>query len=304
MLLRCVSAKNGITICIEEVPTLFVENSVESVKNSGIYPLRTILKVEIPVESVKRYNKMLKCPLENATIQVHPSPTGKRLPYNKKLWSKVMKWIDKLERRYGRYGIPNLMNGILIGQAVVWVLVMFVNYRLYDLITLSRAGLMRLQLWRLVSFVFVPSMQTNLLFFALTLYFYWWMGNSLERAWGDFRFTVYWLVGIVGAWLSCLISGYGSASGILLSMFFAYAWMWPEQQLLLFYILPVKVKWLGWAAAAVWALNFMMGSFSGKLCMLFGLASFLLFFGGELWRWCRSLVRDYKRRRDWKNNFR
>lgn len=215
-----------------------------------------------------------------------------------------MKWIDKLERRYGRYGIPHLMNGILIGQVAVWFLTMFVDYRLYFLIMLNRLGLAQLQLWRLVSFVFVPILETRILYFALTIYFYWWIGNSLERAWGEFRFTMYWLVGILGAWLSCFISGYGDASGILLSMFFAYAWMWPEQQILLFFIIPLKVKWLGWAALAYWLYNFVTGGFTARLCMLFGLASFLVFFGGEVWQWCRSLVRDYKRRRDWNNRFR
>lgn len=215
-----------------------------------------------------------------------------------------MRWIDKLERRYGRYGIPNLMNIILIGQIIVWFLVMFINKNVYFMLTLNLRGLAQMQLWRLVTFVFVPSLETNPFYFLLELYFYWWIGNSLTRAWGDFRFTVYWLAGMVGAWLSCLISGYGSASGILLSMFFAYAWMWPNQQVLLFFFIPLKMKWMGWAALAVWVLEFLLGDFSTKLCMLFGLAGFLLFFGQELYVWCRNSVRDYKRRRDWKNNFR
>ncbi|MGN0975949.1 MAG: rhomboid family intramembrane serine protease, partial [Gemmiger sp.] len=181
---------------------------------------------------------------------------------------------------------------------------MFINKNVYFMLTLNLRGLAQMQLWRLVTFVFVPSLETNPFYFLLELYFYWWIGNSLTRAWGDFRFTVYWLAGMVGAWLSCLISGYGSASGILLSMFFAYAWMWPNQQVLLFFFIPLKMKWMGWAALAVWVLEFLLGDFSTKLCMLFGLAGFLLFFGQELYVWCRNSVRDYKRRRDWKNNFR
>ena len=163
-----------------------------------------------------------------------------------------MHWLDRLERRFGRYSIPNLMNIVLIGQVAVWFITMFVNYGVYSLLLLTRSGLAHLELWRLVSFIFVPSLQTNLFYFALEIYFYWWVGNSLERAWGDFRFMVYWLAGMVGAILSCLIVGAGGTSGLFLSLFFAYAWMWPDQQILLFFFIPVKVKWIGWISGAVW----------------------------------------------------
>ena len=168
---------------------------------------------------------------------------------------------------------------------------------------LTRAGLFHGQIWRLVSFVFVPGLYTSPFWLLVELYFYWWVGNSLTRAWGDFRFTVYWLVGMLGAILSCLITGFGSASGLFLSLFFAYAWMWPEQRVLLFFFLPVKVKWLGWAAAAFWALNFLFSGFSNRITLLFGLAGFLLFFGKELWNWCRDTVVGYKRRKDWEKRW-
>ena len=100
-----------------------------------------------------------------------------------------MHWLDRLERRFGRYTIPNLMNIVLIGQVAVWFITMFVNYGVYSLLLLTRSGLAHLELWRLVSFIFVPSLQTNLFYFALEIYFYWWVGNSLERAWGDFWST-------------------------------------------------------------------------------------------------------------------
>ena len=196
-----------------------------------------------------------------------------------------MRWLDRLERRFGRWSIPNLMNIVILGQVVVWFITMFVNYHIYDLLTLTRSGLAGLQLWRAVTFIFVPTLTTSVLYLVLEEYFYWWVGNSLERAWGDFRFMVYW------------------TSGLFLSLFFAYAWMWPDQQILLFFIIPLKVKWLGWAAAVFWAIEFILGSLSVKLSLVFGLAGFLLFFGPELWRWCRDTVISYKRRRDWNNRW-
>ena len=109
-----------------------------------------------------------------------------------------MRWIDKLERRWGRYGIPNLMNIILVGQLIAWVIVMVINQNFYYAITLNRTSLMSGQIWRVVTFLFVPPLSAGIQL-LLTLYFRWWVGNSLQRAWGDFRFMMYILVGMVGA---------------------------------------------------------------------------------------------------------
>ena len=67
-----------------------------------------------------------------------------------------MRWIDKLERRYGRYGIPNLMNILLVGQILAWFIIMFINQNLMYWISLSRSGLLSGQIWRVVTFVFMP----------------------------------------------------------------------------------------------------------------------------------------------------
>ena len=125
------------------------------------------------------------------------------------------------------------------------------------------------------------------------------VGNSLQRAWGDFRFMMYILVGMVGALAACLITGSAGASGIFLSLFFAYAWMWPDQQVLLFFILPIKMKWMGIAAAAMWVLEFLTGNFASRVSLLFGIAGFLAFFGGEMFTTAKDAIVSYKRRKDW-----
>ncbi len=214
-----------------------------------------------------------------------------------------MTWLDKLERRYGRLGIPYLINIVLGGQLLCWFIIMFINSRLYLALTLDRELILHGQIWRLISFVFLPTLQTSPFWLVLELYFYWWIGNSLTRAWGDFRFTVYWLAGMLGAILSCFLTGYGSSSGLFLSLFFAFAWMWPNMQVLLFFFIPVKVKWLGWAAALVWAVQFLRGGFSTKITLLFGLAGFLLFFGKELYGWVKETLVSYKRRKEWNDRW-
>lgn len=214
-----------------------------------------------------------------------------------------MRWIDKLERRYGRYGIPNLLNGVLIGQIVAWVIVMFINSGFYNLLPLTRDALMQGQIWRLVSFIFVPPLTTSPLSLLFQMYFYWWVGSSLQRAWGDFRFTFYWVVGMLGAVIGALITGGTSTYGLFLSLFFAYAWMWPEQQVLLFFILPIKIKWMGWAALALWVVQFITSSMAVRVSLLFGLAGFVVFFGAEIFDWAKQTVLAKKRRRDWQNKW-
>ena len=116
-----------------------------------------------------------------------------------------MRWIDKLERRHGDLAIPNLINIVLIGQLVVWFVVMFISTFPLEFFPLIRSGLLHGQVWRAVTFIFVPTLTTSPLALLLELYFYWWIGNALTRAWGDFRFTVYWVTGMIGAVLSCLV---------------------------------------------------------------------------------------------------
>ena len=91
----------------------------------------------------------------------------------------------------------------------------------------------------------------------LNLFFYFWIGNSLTRYWGDFRITLYLLLGTVGTWIGAFLTGAEAGpSGVYLSMLFAYCWMWPNQQVLLWGIIPFKMKYLGWFELALWLLQF------------------------------------------------
>ena len=112
-----------------------------------------------------------------------------------------MNWLYKLERRFGRFGIPNLMLYVAAGQAIVWLVVMFAYYPLYFLLDLNRTGLFAGQVWRLVSFVFLPPLTTSPIYVVLEIYLLYWLGSALERTWGSFKFTVYFLLGMIGAWL-------------------------------------------------------------------------------------------------------
>ena len=109
------------------------------------------------------------------------------------------------------------------------------------------------EVWRLFTFVFIPQ-STSPLGLVLTLYFYYLIGNTLENTWGDFQFNVYYLCGMLGAILAAALTGYGTSYYINLSLFFAFAMLYPDFQVLLFFIIPIKMKY--------------MALFSGALCLI------------------------------------
>ncbi len=203
-----------------------------------------------------------------------------------------MKFLDRFNKSvyrflnaHPRFGIPRLMLYIIIGNALVYLIsLMDRTGTLTWHLCLLPAQVLKGELWRLVTFVFVPN--SGGIWLVIELYFYYLIGGTLERAWGTGKFTVYYLCGmaitIVYGILAYLITGHNSAvTGRYLSfsMFFVYATLWPENRVLLFFIIPVKVKWLAWFEAAYFL--FIMIA-SRTLLPLVGVANYFLFCGDSL----------------------
>lgn len=221
-----------------------------------------------------------------------------------------MRWLYKLENRIGRFHISNLMRYIIVGMAIVFV----VNYavpqlNLINYMVLDRTALFSGQVWRLITFIFVPP-QTSMIWLFISLYFYYMIGNSLENAWGSFRFNVYYLLGIIGAIIACLVSpaGYADNSALNYSLFLAFATAAPDTQFLLFFIIPVKAKWLALVYVVFQAIAIIQGFFvsvpiglSLLILMAFGLLNYFVFFGKGLIEIVREQIRIQKNRRNWRN---
>ena len=116
-------------------------------------------------------------------------------------------WLNRLERKYGRFGIPNLTNILVAGQVLVFAVELFVNSAIPLWLGLSRFLLLQGQVWRVLTFVFIPFSGGSILSVVLGIYFTWFIGTALEREWGDFRYTVYFLLGMAGTVLACLLTG-------------------------------------------------------------------------------------------------
>lgn len=167
-----------------------------------------------------------------------------------------MNWINKLERKFGRYAIPNLMYYVIILYAVGFVLSIFNPTFYYEYLSLNAYAILHGQVWRIVTFLIQPP-SSSVWFMIFTLYLYYMIGRELEYAWGTFRFNLYFFMGvvfhIVAALITYFVLGVSLPLGtyyLNLSLFFAYAALYPNQQFLLFGVIPVKVKYLAWIDAA------------------------------------------------------
>ena len=203
-----------------------------------------------------------------------------------------------LERKLRRYAINDLMKYIVIGQGIVFALLYIwptLGYRLYSLIALTRTGLMCGQIWRLVTFVFVPP-SSSPIFILFALYFYYMIGIGLENQWGKVKFNLYYLVGMLGSIIAALITGYADNTFLNLSLFFAYAALYPDEQVLLFMILPIKMKYLALADAALYLYYFIVGTASTRITIVLCLLNVVLFLGGDILNTIRRESKYWKTR--------
>lgn len=220
-----------------------------------------------------------------------------------------MRWLYKLENKIGKFCIKNLMRYIIGGMIVVFVLdMMFApRFSLESYLALSREAIFAGEVWRLISFIFIPP-SSGLFWICVSLYFYYTIGSSLEMTWGAFRFNVYYLIGVLGAIAAAMITGYGSNHYLNLSLFLAFATFAPDVEFRLFFLFAVKAKWLA-LAYAVLATVAVVQSFlfspvlgiSTLVSVAFSLLNYLLFFGSTLVRAIKEAIRVQRNRRNWRN---
>jgi membrane associated rhomboid family serine protease len=191
--------------------------------------------------------------------------------------------LNKLERRLGRYAIRQLMVYIVGINALIYML----RYGMPQSDAVGRLWLdprlvLQGEVWRLFTWIFIPP-SASLLWIFFILYFYYMVGIGLEQAWGSFRFNVYYLTGMAVTILAAFITGEGTTAIYLnLSLFLAFAYIYPDYEILLFFLIPVKVKYLAWVNWAFIAFTVLTAPLSGKAAALVSVANYFLFFGREI----------------------
>ena len=212
-----------------------------------------------------------------------------------------MTWIDKLERRFGRYGIPRLMVFLTGIMLAVYAADLVLGGQILPMLTFNRSLILQGEIWRVVTFLFLPP-SSSPIWILFALYFYVIMGNGLESAWGCFRFNLFYLVGALAAILSGFLTGASVNEYLNLSLFLAFAALYPEHQVLLFFVLPIKIKWLALLDLVYFALALVLGSWSVRAAVLLALVNILLFFGGPLVRNLKQQAGYWKTRQNFRRN--
>ena len=191
-----------------------------------------------------------------------------------------MDWISSFEKRFGSWAIPHLAL-YLIGIQVVGVILLMGGYiDQLDLVLHGGSVMYKGEWWRLLSFMMLPRTMSALwLFFAF--YIFYMIGNALEQHWGTFRFNLFLLSG----YLLTILTAFISPGSIITNTYFlgcvflAFATLFPHIEFRLFFILPVKVKWLGWLTVVLYVLTLFSGDMGSRLGVLAAFANYLIFFG-------------------------
>jgi hypothetical protein len=196
-----------------------------------------------------------------------------------------MNLLETLERKLRRYAVHNVTLYLILGQVLFFVFALsgrFILQRVVFIPDLVMAG----EWWRLITFLFIPPV-TNPIFAFFAWYMFYLMGSALEDHWGAFRYDFFLLVGYVVTVAVSFILPLYPATNVFIggSVFLAFAFLYPDFQLLIFFILPVKIKWLALLTWIGYAYEVLFGSWSTRLLVLASISNFLLFFGNDImWR--------------------
>lgn len=191
-----------------------------------------------------------------------------------------MNWISKIERKFGHLAIKKLMYYIIISNALVLLLYQ-IYPPIYYFLTLKPELVLKGEIWRLITYVFIPP-TFNLFWAIFTLYFYYLVGTGLENEWGSSKFNLYYLTGMFGTTIGAFITG-GETTALYLnlSLFLAFARIYPDFQMLLFFIIPVKIKYLAWLNLIFLGFTVLTSPLTIKIAALIAVGNYFVFFGKE-----------------------
>ena len=235
-----------------------------------------------------------------------------RLNYHKDMIKRLL-MFNKLERKFGKYAIKDLTIKLMIVYAVGYAICLVGSQAsssfVSDYLTFNPYLILHGQIWRLITWILIP-LQNNFLLYAITIFlFYLPIGRTMESAWGDFKYTLYLLIGLISTIIVgfILYFGYlaygtllgadssvwggivGQAIGLsvipyyfTMSIFFAYAATFPDATVLLMFLIPIQMKWLGIAYAALYGYSIIAdiinANWIGVGIIVASLVPFIIFF--------------------------
>jgi len=223
-----------------------------------------------------------------------------------------MKLLNRLERKFGRWAVPNITVLIIVGQVMLYFMQRMGGQQGLQAdptsLWLLPGQIFSGEIWRLLTFVICPPVARTffVIFYWILMYLF---GTALEQMWGAFRYNCYllvgyiaislatmvvWLVGgdqaVVGTHMQCLAFGFGLVdTSVFLygTLFLAFARINPDFTINLYFVLPIRIKWLALIQWLAYGVVLLRGDWSVKFMVVASLLNYLLFFGREHWR-------DYK----------
>ncbi len=193
------------------------------------------------------------------------------------------RFLSRFEEKFGKFAVKNLMTIILIGMIVIYAFDFLTrnNPDMHDSVSsLFQFDLERIQagqVWRLITFLFVPQIM-SLLPALFMFYILWLLGTGLEEQWGSFKFNVFYLVGWLETAIAGCITGYAVNTYLHLSLFFAFALLYPDYSIDLIFSIPIRMKWIGILDAISCCALFLISDWNARFLMLICACNLLLFF--------------------------
>ena len=210
----------------------------------------------------------------------------------------ILNILNRLERKFGRYAIRQLIVYIVGINALIYILrIGMPQSDAISMLLLDPQLIMQGEVWRLITWVFIPP-SASLLWIFFILYFYYMIGTGLEQEWGSFRFNIYYFTGVAATAIAAFITGQGATALYLnLSLFLAFAYIYPNFEILIFFIIPVKIKYLAWLNWAFIAFTILTAPLSGKIAALVSVSNYFLFFGSDIINTVKHRGSAYQRRK-------
>lgn len=190
--------------------------------------------------------------------------------------------IRFLEKKFGRFAIQNVTLVIIVMQVMAFA-ASSAKPKILDRLTLIPAKVLAGEVYRLFTFVAIPPGES--LFWAFfAWYIFYLMGTALEQYWGSFRYNMFLLIGLVATVAVAFVTPATPATNGFLSgtVFLAFAFLNPDFELHIFFVLPVKIKWLAGLAWLGYLFSFVFGDLAEQLAVAASVLNFFLFFGREI----------------------
>lgn len=202
-----------------------------------------------------------------------------------------MKFLNKMERKFGKYAIHGLMKYVIACYIIGYV-ISFAAPRFLSVLTLEPYLIFHdAQIWRLISWVLIPPSRSNIFFVIIMLVLYYQLGTVLEKTWGAFRFNLYIFGGVIftilGALLLYVILGVNtqvsigysfSTYYINMTIFLAFAVCYPDMRVMLYFLIPIKMKWMALVYGALIIYEFVTCGWAGRVAIFASVLNFLIFF--------------------------